>query len=242
MLLSFYAHVSFVVSIVVFVFSLLSFLWRFRNDCSPHEVCQHWWFNNQPIPTMPTVSVVHQENIQQNEDVRRRQVLGADQEFVSLFDRFTFVNPYNMMRFDTNTMERTVLIIVLSRAINFNFRQTIRATWGRNAKYKSSSIDVRTLFFVGLDDSVRLAIRNEQALFRDVIEIGNAPNRCTVRLCKSSVFLCQEFQSDIHLLHTKNWPVYSGQDFTHPQCECYFEPMTIFSWILFSYYISSRRA
>jgi len=65
-----------------------------------------------------------------------------------------------------------MIILVLSRGLNFDYRQAIRATWGRNGKYKKNNIYVQTIFFVGTDDSVQSAIRNEQAMFNDVVEIG----------------------------------------------------------------------
>jgi hypothetical protein len=65
-----------------------------------------------------------------------------------------------------------MIIIVLSHALNLDYRQAIRATWGRKGKYKSNNIFVQTIFFVGIDDSLQSAIRNEQSLFNDVIEIS----------------------------------------------------------------------
>jgi hypothetical protein len=65
-----------------------------------------------------------------------------------------------------------MIMIVLSRGLNFDYRQAIRGTWGRNGKYLISNIYVQTIFFVGTDDTVQSAIRDEQAIFNDVIEIG----------------------------------------------------------------------
>lgn len=90
----------------------------------------------------------------------------------SLLHRLTFSNPLQSICNSLPETNATLVIIVLSRAVHFDHRQAIRATWGRNGKHESHKMHVKTIFFVGTDDRTQIAIRNEQTVFGDVVEIG----------------------------------------------------------------------
>ena len=90
----------------------------------------------------------------------------------SLLHRLTFSNPAQSICTSLPETNLTLVIIVLSRAVHFDHRQAIRATWGRSGKHASHKMHVKTIFFVGTDDRTQLAIRNEQKVFGDVVEIG----------------------------------------------------------------------
>ena len=107
-----------------------------------------------------------------HEQALREKTLGSRRTFRSVFDRFSFINPPKPVCTHPKDSNNFLIIIVLSRGLNFDYRQVIRATWGNNGQQKTSKIVVQTLFFVGTDDSVDLAIRSEQQMFNDVIEIG----------------------------------------------------------------------
>ena len=110
-------------------------------------------------------------NKQMRENISEK-ILGSNERNSSIFNRFTFINPLKSICTNLQDTKHSMIIVVLSRGLNFDYRQAVRATWGRNRNYKSSNIYIQTVFFVGTADSVQLAIRNEQAMFNDVIEIG----------------------------------------------------------------------
>ena len=92
----------------------------------------------------------------------------------SILRRLTFLNPAQPICASLTDTNMTLMLIVLSNAIHFNHRQAIRATWGRTGKHGSYTTHVKAVFFVGTDDRAQTAIRNEQALFGDVVEIGKS--------------------------------------------------------------------
>jgi hypothetical protein len=110
---------------------------------------------------------------EQIDDISLRQkVLGANTTKNSIFNRFIFNNPSKPICNNFKDPNKSIILIVLSRALNLDYRQAIRATWGRSITYKSTNITVKTIFFVGTDDSIYSAIRAEQAIFNDIVEIS----------------------------------------------------------------------
>lgn len=171
----FYTHIVLVVSCVIFSYSFVSFVKRIQTS--------DYLYQSTESPTdyeyQQRVPVSNNENRKSREDsnddkLLREKILGSSKTSSSILHRFIFLNPpksvcnYSDLE-DTNYF---MIIVVLSRALNFDYRQAIRGTWGRNGKCKTSHIHIQTIFFVGTDDSVQTAIRDEQAIFNDVIEIG----------------------------------------------------------------------
>lgn len=103
---------------------------------------------------------------------RRRQILDFNKTRPSMLHRFTYSNPSKSICTHLTDTEHLLIFIVLSRGLNFDYRQAIRTTWGRNGNYSTGRIHVQTIFFVGIDDSVQSSINDEQAIFNDVVEIG----------------------------------------------------------------------
>jgi len=174
---SFCIHVVLVISCVLFTFSYFSFIKRAQTYPNAFQstktslipnytdsVSQFSSFNitNKNLPNEQTV----------DERFLREKILGSSKIHNSILNRFTFINPQKSVCSYPKDTQHFMIIVILSRGLNFNFRQAIRATWGHNGKHKGSHIYVQTVFFVGTDDTVQSAIRDEQAMFNDVIEIG----------------------------------------------------------------------
>jgi hypothetical protein len=177
MLSSFYIHTVLVISCVVFAYSLVTFILRLENRYNlfqdkptvlVYNYDQTGLFSLKNLSKHATDFPV----IPTSEMYLRKQILGSNETNSSIFNRFTYINPSKSVCTHLNHTKNSLIIIVLSPALNFDYRQAIRATWGRNGKYKFSNIYIQTIFFVGTDDSVHLGIRNEQEIFNDVIEIG----------------------------------------------------------------------
>lgn len=183
---SFYTHIVLVISILIFLFSYYSYLQRVPT-------------NRHSIPsTAPKLSRTRStetnvtdddsllftigartSDVTTDEEPVRRRVLGTHRGKSSPLSRFTFINPPKPVCNYPKDPSKMMVIVVLSRGLNFDYRQVIRATWGRSGKYSSSDISVQTVFFVGTDDSVQGAVRHEQVTFNDVVEIGK---QCTAPL------------------------------------------------------------
>jgi hypothetical protein len=184
---SFYTHVALVISCVIFSLSLFSFIKRHdylfqSTQISIGNIDQF----QIHAPNIRNKRLLDISNEQTNEKILREKVLGSNKTLPSILHRFTFINPPRPVCIYPKDTKHFMIIIVLSRGLNFDYRQAIRATWGRNGKYKKNNIYLQTIFFVGTDDNVQLAIRDEQAIFNDVIEIGNflftlsgSKNRCS---------------------------------------------------------------
>jgi len=175
----FYTHIILVISCVIFSFSLFSFIKRIQTH---HYIFQSTKisinYNNHDYQTqIPAFTIRNKKlpdisNEQINEKFLREKILGSNKTFHSILHRFTFINPPKTVCTYPKDTQHFMIIVVLSRGLNFDYRQAIRATWGRKEEYKQSTIYVQTIFFVGIDDSVQSAVRDEQAMFNDVIEIG----------------------------------------------------------------------
>ena len=179
MFLAFCIRNALIVSVLIFVLSSFQLIWNVANR---HARTEPVHVNPRNQPNQSSVGVLpaggandlHFELSaeREHEQLVREKILGANRTFRSVFDRFTFINPPRPVCIYPEDSSNFLIILVLSRGLNFDYRQVIRATWGTNGKQKTSKIVVQTLFFVGTDDSVDLAIRNEQQMFNDVIEIG----------------------------------------------------------------------
>jgi hypothetical protein len=157
---------------ILFLLSFLTVLIRLENHLNAHQSNQTFDIHHYHRPQSAfsfTHNVTKLTNEQLNEISLRKKVLGTNVLTHSIFNHFIFINP-NRMKF--KNMNNSMIIVVLSRTLNFDYRQAIRATWGRKDTYKSSSISIETIFFVGMDDSNELSIRNEQIIFNDLVQIG----------------------------------------------------------------------
>jgi hypothetical protein len=241
MLTSFFTHILLLISCVIFSCSLYSFIVRVRTSSELHLLEEAWliYGSRQPFVQIP----VHELDKQTTQfQYHRSTALGRHASYgsysnkppFSMLDRLTFINPSKLICSHLLELEHTLLIVVLSRASNFDYRQAIRATWGRTGKYKASRIRIQTLFFVGTDDLVQTAIRHEQELFNDVIEIGKVTKKNMSSFYSRHVLLLfKAYQKHIRSWHTKNWHVSFGHvAFVH-WLNLYFEPMMIFYSIFF---------
>jgi hypothetical protein len=174
MLSSFYTHIALFISCVIFLFSFVSFIIRIQTHSDLFQSTQTLIIpNHQESQTTQITNLTNTPDVQTDDIFLREKILGLNRTNQTVFDRFIFINSPKVTCNYVEDTQHFMVIIILSRALNFDYRQVIRATWGRNGKYKLSNIYVQTVFFVGTDDSVQSAIRNEQAIFNDVIEIGN---------------------------------------------------------------------
>jgi hypothetical protein len=176
----FYAHIVLAISCITFILSFIVFINRIQthhNLLQSDETIVIYNYDDSQIQP-PSYDIINRNknsdtsDEQTNEKLLREKVLGSNKTFNTILDRLTFINPPKLVCVYPKFTEHFMLILVLSRGLNFDYRQAIRATWGRNGKFKKSNISVKTIFFVGTDDTVQSAIRNEQAIFNDVIEIG----------------------------------------------------------------------
>ena len=172
---SVFTHIVLVISCVIFLLSFVRFINRIQTHHTLYRsetfIINH--YDESPIQSS-TVHIPRKTHSDEptNERVRRENVLGSNKTYETILDRLTFIEPPEPACIYPKETQHFMLILVLSRGLNFDYRQSIRATWGRTQKYKRNNIYVKTLFFVGTDDSVQLAIRDEQRTFNDVIEIG----------------------------------------------------------------------
>ncbi len=176
----FYAHIVLAISCITFILSFIVFINRIQthhNLLQSDETIVIYNYDDSQIQP-PSYDIINRNknsdtsDEQTNEKLLREKVLGSNKTFNTILDRLTFINPPKLVCVYPKFTEHFMLILVLSRGLNFDYRQAIRATWGRNGKFKKSNISVKTIFFVGTDDTVQSAIRNEQTIFNDVIEIG----------------------------------------------------------------------
>ena len=165
MRVSFCTNLVLLCSVFIFLVSLFLIIRRHAEfeDISQWDDEQNFRFNQSTFASEK--SDVHDEYL-------RKNILRLNKTNLSMLDRFTFSNPPESICAKFNDTEHTMIIIVLSRALNFDYRLAIRATWGQNRKSPTSSIYIQTIFFVGIDDDLQSAIQDEQRLFNDVIEIG----------------------------------------------------------------------
>jgi hypothetical protein len=173
---SFYTHVVLVISCVIFSFSFFSFVKRIQTSHHLFEstpISINYKYQSEISPRyIRNKRLPDTSNEQTNDKFLREKVLGSNETLSSTLHRFTFINPPKRVCRHSDETKDVMIMIVLSRGLNFDYRQAIRGTWGRNGKYQISNIYVQTIFFVGTDDTVQSAIRDEQAIFNDVIEIG----------------------------------------------------------------------
>jgi hypothetical protein len=175
MVSSFYTRIVLVISCLTFTFSLVSLINRIQvqqNLFESSEALVVIDYVESQIQSPSSNASKNTSDEQTVEKYLREKVLGSNKTYNTILDRFIFINPPKSTCIYPKDTQHFMLILVLSRGLNFDYRQAIRATWGRNGKYKNNNIHIKTIFFVGTDDSVQLAIRSEQAIFNDVIEIG----------------------------------------------------------------------
>jgi len=172
---SFYIHIILYIASILFLLSFLTVLLRLENHLNTHQSNQTFDIHHYHRP-QSTLSFTHNvtklTDEQLDEISLRKKVLGTNVLNHSIFNRFMFINPPKSNLMKLKNVNNLMIIVVLSRTLNFDYRQAIRATWGRKDKYKSSSISIETIFFVGMDDSNELSIRNEQIMFNDLVQIG----------------------------------------------------------------------
>ena len=181
MLSSVYIHVVLIVSCVIFSFSFIVFIQRLHTPHYRHKSNRQSIISNYEKQYTISSTRINQfwntSDAQINENILREKVLGSDKASQSILHRFSFINPPKLVCNYPQDTQNFLIIIVLSRGLNFDYRQAIRGTWGRSGPYDEYNIHVKTIFFVGTDDTVQLAIRDEQAMFNDVIEIGKRSSR-----------------------------------------------------------------
>lgn len=83
---------------------------------------------------------------------------------------FKFRDP-PFLKLKINSTRSIVPIIVLSKASNIEARDAIRRTWAFAKVFVNSSVELRTIFLVGNDDSINERIRAEQNLFDDIVQV-----------------------------------------------------------------------
>ncbi|CAF2108510.1 unnamed protein product [Rotaria magnacalcarata] len=176
MLLSFYIHIILLISFAIFSVVTLTFIKRIYTEnnllsSTPPASIRDTQIEFRSLANGTNKSPSNASVARNDESDLRENIFGSAKAKNSILDRLTFINPPNTVCIYPDNTENYMIIIVLSRALNFDFRQAIRATWGRNEKYKGYNTIMKTIFFVGTDDSVQLAVRLEQARFNDVIEI-----------------------------------------------------------------------
>ncbi|UJR33567.1 hypothetical protein I4U23_021005 [Adineta vaga] len=179
MFLSFFIHIFLIFSCFVFLYSYYSYLQHIPADENFIQLTTTISLtakNESQIEFTSFNITTKTSTISTDEQFLRDKILHSNTKSSSMLNRFTFNNPSKPICNYPNDTEHFMVIVVLSRAINFDYRQVIRATWGRNGKYKTSKIHIQTVFFVGTDDNVQTAIRDEQAMFNDVVEIGIPEN------------------------------------------------------------------
>lgn len=179
MLSPLYTHILLIISALIFLFAFSSFFFRLSSDVPEHSQTIVVYIDPDMqdkviTNSIPNSNLFNNSKEQINELFLGGNVVKSNQTSHSILDRFTFINPTKPICVYPNETENVVIIVVLSRALNFDHRVAIRATWGRSGKYKDYNIHVKTIFFVGTDDSVQLAIQSEKSMFNDVVEIGKS--------------------------------------------------------------------
>ena len=175
----FYTHILLFFACISFFFSFSVLLSRIKihfNTFQTKQTLLIYDHNKSPAIFLSTANRTKHfqtsTNAQIDDISLRQKVLGTNTTKNSLLNRFTFNNPSKIICNNLEDPNKSVILIVLSRALNLDYRQAIRATWGRSITYQSNNITVRTVFFVGTDDSIYSAIRAEQVIFNDIVEIG----------------------------------------------------------------------
>ena len=158
------------ISYVIFCFSSISFIYRVwpffqMSSISEDSHRQFQRFSNEEQQLEYKLSIGRSRSSRYESNFQH-------QNDSSLLGRFWFINPSRQICDSSKNSENVLILLVLSRAQNLDFRQTIRATWGRKGTYKNYDIRVQPIFFVGTDDRTQSSIRLEQTLFDDVVLIG----------------------------------------------------------------------
>lgn len=179
MLLSFYTHIFFLISALIFSCSLISFVKRLQlfDEFFSIGIAEkfHSFHHFEQFSFEIQQKQIDERRIREKIENRRPKNESIfEKNISSILDRFTFSNPSKPICKSSTNAEQSLIFVILSRASNFDFRQAIRATWGRNGKLKRSRIHVQTIFFVGTNDGFQVPIRMEQELFNDVVEIGKS--------------------------------------------------------------------
>jgi hypothetical protein len=174
MLSSLYIHIALLIASSLFLLSFLDLLIRLEVHFNTSQSKRT--LDQSPAILLPiryaTKNFESSTNKQINEVSLRQKVLDKNTSKHSIFNRFKFINPVKPFCANLQDPNNSIILIVLSRALNFDYRQAIRTTWGRSENYKPNNISVKTIFFIGIDDSVDSAIRDEQAMFNDIVEIS----------------------------------------------------------------------
>lgn len=173
---SFYIHIALVFSSIIFSFSFFSLIKRlpaYRDVSLSSKIRIRINSNSHNSSIIFKTKIRKKET---NDEYLQEKILGSNKTSQSILHRFKFINPSKLICNYPNDTQNFMIILILSRGLNFDYRQVIRATWGRNGKYKKTHIHIKTVFFVGTDDSVQLALRTEQTMFNDVVEVGKKKN------------------------------------------------------------------
>ncbi|CAF0874565.1 unnamed protein product [Didymodactylos carnosus] len=158
-----------VISLVLYISLLL--LNNNRSQFFKHAISKNkaiWWSLNKKF-------IIKFQDFDKEFVQQQQQSL----ESANIVERFLYNNPPNTKNPICSRTNRAqginlLMILVLSRALNFDYRMAIRSTWGRNIQ--RNGLQIQTVFFVGTDDSSQYAIRNEQVMFNDVVEVGIPEN------------------------------------------------------------------
>ena len=173
-------HIILIISCLIFSSSLYSSFFRIRTyyDYRAREELKNelQYKNELYLTKNQRRQYANLLTAKTHENTLRKTILGSDEKSQSTLHRFSFINPIKPICQYRNTTEDLLIILVLSRGLNFDYRQAIRGTWGQNNFYQEYNIRVQTIFFVGTDDTVQFAVRTEQTIFNDIVEIGIPEN------------------------------------------------------------------
>lgn len=179
MLSSYYTHITLVLSCIIFSFSFFSLIKRIQTHHNVYLLRETAITNSYDdyqssaiAFTTKNKKISNRTDEQINEKYLREKILGTNKISQSILHRFKFINPPKSVCTYPKDTRKFMIILILSRGLNFDYRQVIRATWGRNGKHRNNNFHIKTIFFVGTDDTVQSAIRDEQKMFNDVVEIG----------------------------------------------------------------------
>lgn len=169
MFLSLFTHILFTISCVIFTYSCFSFVVRIQVAEFSFQLDEQLSWNTHHQYKLFKLVENETAFILPNKPA---QIKISVKENPTILDRFSFVNPPLPVCKDTYGTDNFMIILVLSRSVNIDYRHVIRATWGAEGVHTTTSLHIKTIFFVGIDDASRSTIQLEQKMFNDVIEIG----------------------------------------------------------------------
>ncbi|CAF4369560.1 unnamed protein product, partial [Adineta steineri] len=128
----FCTHLILIVSCVVFIFSYFSYIKRNQTYQQSLQLTSTLLtstshdFQNQFSSINLTTKTITDTT---DEKLLREKILGSSDINHSMLSRFTFINPPKPVCNYPKYTQQFMIIVVLSRGINFDYRQVIRATW-----------------------------------------------------------------------------------------------------------------